>query len=285
MSNNIMMKQPYNGDVPIGQLAKAIALVLAGGLLFGPASALATPLAPVGNFIANGGYGTDATPSLASWVKAVTGTGTSLTNINARASGDVINTGLGNTGFSGNSFTSAFAVLGDDSGAIATGDVPNSGVFTLSQNFSLAATHNGFTVLTYDLDFVFTAVLDGLDSSSTSNNDVFSAKVIDVDTLDEYALISRDSNGLRTTNFTTVGSIPQFFLGGAVPFSVSLAPGNYKLEFKLNEISGTLTNLTNTAVGIDNVSVSGVMLTPEPGLLSLLGVGLGALGWSRRRSA
>jgi hypothetical protein len=280
MSNNIMMKQPYNGDVPIGQLAKAIALVSAGGLLFGPASALATPLGPTGELIQNGGFGTNATPSLQNWTKALNSAPSTTPAINARASTDTINTSTGNAGFN-SAFTSAFAVLGDQTGTITPAGDTATGDLALTQQITLAASYNAQLVVAYDLVLSFASVFDGLDTSGTAD-DSFRVTLLD-ETFNEVYTLSINSGGFPVGQYTTVNLFDAQDVSGQTVFSINgVLPGIYHLQFRVVEASSTL---TNTAAGIDNVTLSGTMYTPEPGLLSLLGVGLGALGWSRRRSA
>lgn len=292
MSNNIKMKQPYKDDVSIGRLAKAIALVSAGGLLLGPESALATPLGPTGEIIRNGGFGTDGLPSLQYWNKTNNGTPTDSSgtnnlagNINARPSTNVINTSTdvlnSSAGFN-SAFTSAFAVLGDQIGAITSGDTPGSGFYTLTQQIDLASAYNGHLVVSYDLAFTFQSVFDGLDTSAPFD-DTFTVTLLDSDSNDIFSL-SRGSNGVNAvaTQYTTVDLFDIDGGTGQTNFQINdMLPGTYFLQFRLDENTSAS---TNTAVGIDNVSMVGTMYTPEPGLLSLLGVGLGALGWSRRRS-
>ena len=82
-----------------------LVVVLGSLLIASPAEAVFT------EFIVNGEFGTNASPSLSSWTTANTA--------NARASTNTINTSGGNAGFlvgSTGYFTSSFAVLGDVSG-------------------------------------------------------------------------------------------------------------------------------------------------------------------------
>ncbi|PYN50939.1 MAG: hypothetical protein DME00_03600 [Candidatus Rokuibacteriota bacterium] len=68
------------------------------------------------------------------------------------------------------------------------------------------------------------------------------------------------------------------------PFSqtlVGLLPGTYTLSFALVEQSG---NASNTAAGIDSVSVTGSSSVPEPGSLLLMGAALVGLGLLARRA-
>jgi len=68
------------------------------------------------------------------------------------------------------------------------------------------------------------------------------------------------------------------------PFSqtlVGLLPGSYTLTFVLIEQNG---NASNTAAGIDGVSVTGNGSVPEPGSLLLMGAAFGGLGLLARRA-
>jgi hypothetical protein len=291
MSNNITM-QPHKDNVYIRRLAKTIALVSMGGLSLGPESASATVLGPLGEQITNSDFGTNATPSLAGWAKtvnAVSNNNTAGTNnlpgpINARPSTDTINTSTGSAGFN-NAFDSAFAVLGDQTDTItAGGDTVTSNDYALTQQFTLASSagSNGSLVLHYDLVLTFKSVFNGVDTSSPFD-DIFTVQLLDQNSDAIYTLGRASTGNFPTGQYITEDLYDEQDINGYTSFSIlGVLPGTYSLQFRLVENSSTS---TNTAVGIDEVSVTGVIYTPEPGLLSLLGIGFGALGWSRRRSA
>ena len=69
-------------------------------------------------------------------------------------------------------FTSAFAVLGDTSGAIGNG--PIGGISRISQIFSLPQFRGGIEVMSYDLEINAWTVFYG-DDPATGIRDIFSA--------------------------------------------------------------------------------------------------------------
>ncbi|WP_394754552.1 PEP-CTERM sorting domain-containing protein [Crenothrix sp.] len=272
------------------KLVKAIlAIGVVGSALFGSGNALANVI-PFTNFLTN----SDFQSGLTGWQTSPTST----TAINVRNANDLINTTTGNSGFSTSNsgttgtgfFNSRFAVLGDISGTItgtAVGE-PTSGTFRLFQDFTLNSTYNGRAVISYDLNFSLQAVFDGLDSASTSQNDLFTATLINLADLSENYLIATNSNGLRNTclgNATTCADtvlLHQSDLTTNIDFT-NLLPGDYRLEFKLNEIATGTGTITNTAVGIGNIVSSGTINVPEPASLSLMGLGLAYLTVSRKK--
>ena len=292
-------------------LNAVVGIMFGGAALLGSGSALATTYT-LSNLLTNSNFEAGvAGTTIPGW------TSTGGNAVNVRAASDLINTTTGNSGFSPTTtgvtgsgfFGSQFAVLGDTTGVIVSVNAgePTAGTFTLYQDFILNASYNNEAVNSYTLNFDFLSVFDGRDSlgfnGSDNANDFFFVTLINLGNTSEVAITSKDSNGLRQTCLGNATFCPDTStlhqLDTSTNTSVSgLLPGNYRLEFKLKEIAtgtGTGTNsaaatLTNTAVGIDNVVLKGIVETatqagsaPEPGALVLMALGL--LGFRIRKSA
>jgi len=228
---------------------KITALTL-GTFLLGLTGAAQALSIPIGELINNGGF-TDT--ALTGWSPSGAA--------ERRLSTNDINTSAGNAGFNG-FFASAFAALGDNGGVI--GGTPNEGIGSISQSLTLPALQSGLPVASYDLVISFRTVFDGNDSSN-ANKDVFAA------TLNNITLFSQTSDPLPDCSPSTACDNLQLVND---PFSATifgLLPGVYTLTFALNEFTGAA---TNTAAGIDNVSITGRANIPEPSVLLLFGTGL-----------
>lgn len=198
--------------------------------------------------------------SLASW--DVSG------SVIGRNAADLINITGGNAGFN-SFFDSGFASLGDSAGAI--GGAPTSAVSTLSQTFTLLDSVSGGAVASYELDISFMSVFDGDDSPAAA--DVFTV------TLNGTTLFSQTSLPLPdcVPNAACVNNQLE-----NDPFALTLSgltPGTYTLTFALTEIGGPT---SNTAAGVDNISVIATAHVPEPSTLALLGLGLLGVAQARR---
>ncbi|GEM_PF-2897731 len=223
---------------------------------------------PLGEQIINGAFGSNASPSLSGW----TASGTA----NARASTDAINIGTGNAGFD-DFFGSSFAVLGDSSGNIGGAD--DSGTHFISQTFILPDIAGS-----YDITVRFNSVFDGDDRDNINQVDLFTVF------LNSTQLLSQNSFSLPDCGPSNSPACANSQLAQN-PFSLNvlgLAGGTYTLKFQLAENNNAQ---TNTAAGIDNVSVTGVSnlaataAVPEPSPLLLIGAGAAGilLRLSRRK--
>lgn len=256
-------------------LKKILSVTLGLFFVVGLQQAQALPI-PTGELIYNGGFGTNSIPQITGWDK----TGT----VNARSSltSNGLNKSTGNTGFN-NFFNSSFAALGSAVGNINSS--PNAGTSSISQTFNLPDMIGNDSIMYYDLTISFQTVFNGRDSNNPSTvHDIFSA------TLNNYVLFSQDSSLFPDAWSTTANN--QLANNPYTGLILGLLPGDYTLTFTLIEdgtLSATSTSFTNTAAGIDNITVTanGTAMVPEPGTILLLGGGffaLGLFGWNRKRS-
>ena len=202
--------------------------------------------------------------------------GSSATRVNIRnqdnainavnpAAPDTVFNGFFSTGDAGN--RNNFLVLGDDDGAIfGTGTVsPGSGQSYIRLPFFV---DTGTATVGFSFDFAF----NGSDTSATLD-DVFTAKVTNASgTNTPLVLFSRSSAAGFTARHLSAIDLPTW-----IPKSADTG-NTWWLEFELVE-AGTG---TQSAVGIDNVTVSSV---PVPAPIALLGTALcGLPTMARRRS-
>ena len=234
-------------------------------------------------FILNGEFGTDATPSLSSWTVSPSG----VDAPNARASTDLINTSVGNAGFSTGTagfFTSAFAVLGDQSGDIA--GPPIAGTHSISQAFTLPSAQDSTTVLSWTVALSFSTVFDGR-NNTISQFDTFEATLTGVG----GTLFSQSSSTFPSCGPLTSCSSTQLAQSFSMVYP-GLLPGSYTLAFTLVENatggdSGSSLK-TNTAAGVDAVSALGtptLAAVSEPTTLLVWGLTAAGLGLILRKTS
>ncbi|TAN71632.1 MAG: PEP-CTERM sorting domain-containing protein [Gallionella sp.] len=154
-----------------------------------------------------------------------------------------------------------FLVIGDNSGHL--GGLPNGGDnTTASSTMSIQFTLD--TVILSSprwLDIAFDYVFD---SNNISNPDSFVAE-----------LILADASTVNLLNFGAPSVSTRGAFSLLVPYA-TLAAAPSSLNFRLVEGTGN----DNSAVGLDNLKVT---VIPEPGALTLLGIGLLGLGAMRKR--
>ena len=214
-------------------------LGLIAGLVIGIPAALAEP---IGEQIINGQFGTDPGPSIDSWTVSGSGPFNGAPGVHARGSTYAANFTTGNAGYD-DFFDSAFVVLGEKDGTI--GGAIERGTWSISQVFELPAVFNGIAIESYALTIGFQSAFDGKDSGTEKDTfEVF---------LDNTLLHSEDSDPLPDCG--PLSTCPNQQVENN-PFStvISVPPGTYTLLFTLTEQPG---HATHTAVGIDNVSVTG----------------------------
>lgn len=251
-----------------------VMMTLLAGVLLWAAPGQAAPIS-TGELITNGGFQTSTgTVSLAGW--------NASTGVTGRLSTNVINTNGGNAGFN-NFFGSAFAVLGDTSGAI--GSDTGNGTFTISQEFILPAFQGSVEIENYDLTVRFWTAFDGRDDNTSTTvsprPDSFSANISGISLFSQSSLVF-------PINAPSTASANNQLMNNPFTYDlIDMEPGSYTLTFVLFEDNATGARTTNTAAGIDNVSITGSadpIPAPEPGTLVLLGGGLTALALFGRRA-
>jgi hypothetical protein len=156
-----------------------------------------------------------------------------------------------------------FLVMGDNLGNM--GSTPNGGTnvgasSTMSIRFALdTITLSDPRKLEIAFDYVF-------DANNTANPDDFIAE-----------LILADTSTVNLLNFAAPTAVTRGTYSNVLAFS-GLAADPVFLNFRL--VEGR--NLGSSAVGLDNIRVSAI---PEPGVVTLLGLGLLGLGLARGRRA
>jgi len=202
---------------------------------------------------------------------------TNAANVNVRQAGDPINTTAVNAApapgfggfFSSGSASNQYLVLGDQSGVI--GGNPTGGLFGEVFGYAVPFTiQPGISQITVSFDWAFNGV-----DSSLLQQDSFIAGLVG----GSLNWTSMNASALASLALFVNQTSPAGYGSSQVSQTVSgLAAGTYYLVFALTEASGAS---TNSAVGIDNISVAAV---PLPASLWLLGWGIwGVLAASRRR--
>jgi hypothetical protein len=197
---------------------------------------------------------------------SVIGTPESDTWVNIRPSTDTSNGAAGLATFD-RFFSSSFMMVGDFEGNISQS---NAGTSTVSFALNLPS---DLTSLTIGYDWVFDT-----NNPSTPSSDLFSVEFLAGSTVYDYlpgsaTSLTPDRPGVVST---TRGTFSLTLTGTAL--SDLLTAGVDQIRFRLREDNA----LNSSAVGIDNISITG--LVPAPATLALLGIGLAGGVVSRRKA-
>lgn len=224
---------------------------------------------PLGEQIKNGGFGTVGSPSLTNWTS-------DKGAANARAVGDRINTLGGNAGFN-SFFNDSFAVIGSNVGSDISGN-PSSGVSNLFQSFTLPAKIGGAPVVSYSLAISFRSVFDGRDGGSATDRDRFGVYLKGA-AGELITVLTQSSEGLPNDCGPLFSCADNQKTTNPFSKTIRVKPGQqYSLLFELSE-AATSDSPTETAVGIDSVSITGdVHFVPEPPILAILFPGILIVG-------
>ncbi len=200
-------------------------------------------------------------------------------DVNVRRADNTINTSIGSSGFDSffapSSSGNKFLVLGDRAGAI--GGVPNGSLlgeaFAYAIPFAIGA--GGASV-----DISFDWAFDGFDTStSLFQQDRFLVGLVGGNNLGMTNVLSGDPVTLLAQLLLNQAS-PAGYSSGNFTQTVNAPQGNYLLAFLHLEANSALGNVTNSAVGIDNISAT---VVPVPAALPLLATALLGMGVIRRR--
>jgi hypothetical protein len=223
-----------------------------------------SPCTTIATGLTAGSYGNSNTGP------APAGAATAPDNANVRRGDNAINTNTNVVNGFNNAFTSTaanrFLVLGDQAGTIGN-TAPAGGLSFFRLPFSVG-------VLDASATLSFQWAFAGQDTNA-SLTDLFRADIV-------------NPSGTVLNNILTLSSgVGAGYGNGTANFAWNagngLLPGSYFLQFSLSEDAVT-TNPTNSAVGIDNITIATVPV-PVPAALPLLGSALVALGLIRRRNS
>lgn len=171
----------------------------------------------------------------------------SSTDVGVRSSTDKINTAKGKKGFDGYFATGNLAVLGDQKDRI--GGAGASGVFWLDLPFTLA---DDVDTIELSYDFAF----DGSGAKSSKTNRKGSQTAIPYDVF-MVSILGEAGGPVLVQQLTSAAfGSGHFHLDG-----LPLAGGDYILRFQLTEHAS---KKTNSALGLDNITVSAYSGEPYP---------------------